>query len=227
MFFGPDGSVYPATPQAFEQVWVKFVCIDLETCTGGAVSMSANTITVVRYSSSCLVCGYPVKAFVELGRLPAGTYAVKIVNSNGFVRSTQQLTVTDPNPPGPYTLPTLAFPLGNYTDQWWDPAEPGWGIAITQQVDGAIFAVWAVYGLDNKPAWYTLQPGSWTAYNTYSGPVYRTMGPYFGGNYASGPPASEMQAGTATLTFTDPANATLQFNVDNASGNKAITRLSF
>ena len=107
------------------------------------------------------------------------------------IRSTQQLTVNDPNPAGPYVLPTLAFPLGNYTDQWWDPAEPGWGLAITQHVDGAIFAVGAVYGPDNKPIWYTLQPGSWTAYNTYSGPVYRTMGPYFGGSYANGPPVTE------------------------------------
>lgn len=189
--------------------------------------MNGNTITVVRYTSSCLVCSYPLTAFVQLGAFPAGTYAVNIVNSAGMVRSTQQLTVSNPNPPGPYVLPSLSFPLVNYTDQWWDPAESGWGIVITQHVDGAIFATWAVYGPDNKPVWYTLQPGSWSAYNTYSGPVYRTTGPYFGGNYATGPAVTQTLAGTATLTFTDPANATLQFNVDSASSMKTITRLNY
>ena len=226
-FAGPDGTVFPVTPQAFEQLWVKFVCIDLERCAGGRVSMSGNTITVIRYTASCLVCNYPITTFVELGRLPAGTYNVTIVNSSGFIRSTQQLAVSDHSPPGPYVLPALAFPLGNYTDQWWDPDESGWGIAITQHVGGLLFATWAVYGPDTKPVWYTLQPGSWTAYNTYSGPVYRTTGPYFGGNYAAGPAVTQTPAGTATLTFLAPAQGTLQFNVDGASGTKPITRLPF
>lgn len=81
--------------------------------------------------------------------------------------------------------------------------------------------MWAVYGPDNQPVWYTLQPGNWTAYNRLSGPVYRTTGPYVGGRYSDGPPVVERQAGTATLTFTDPVTGTLQFSLDNASGTKA------
>jgi len=223
----PDGSVSPQSPQAFEQIWVTFVCIDLERCAGGSVSMSANTLTVIRYTASCLVCGYPTSMSVELGRLPAGSYTVRVVNSSGTVRSTQALTVSDPHPAGPYAAPTLGFPFGTYTDQWWDPDEPGWGIAITQHVSGAIFAVWAVYGPDSRPVWYTLQPGSWTSYNAYSGPVYRTVGPWFGGNYGAGPAVTETLAGTATLRFNGSDNATLQFTVDNASGAKPIRRLGF
>ena len=192
--------------------------------------MSGNTITVVRYTTACAVCGYPTNQFVQLGQLPAGIYTVNIVGGGGANR-TQQLTVSDPNPPGPppgpFLPPTFALPFGNYTDQGFDPEEPGWGIAITQHVKGVLFAIWAVYGLDTKPVWYTLQPGSWTAYNTYSGPAYRTTGPYYGGNYANGPMVTETPAGTAMLTFFDPAHGTLQFNVDGASGTKPIARLPF
>jgi hypothetical protein len=226
-YFGADGTLFPPTPKAFEQVWVKFVCIDLERCAGGAVSATGNTLTVIRYQAPCLNCNYPVTVFVELGRLPAGTYTVRVVNASGNLRSTQQLTISDPNPPGPYALSTLAFAMGNYTDQWWDPAEPGWGIAITQHVSGALFAVWAVYGPDANPVWYTLQSGSWTSYNTYSGQVIRTTGPYFGGSYANGPTPGEAQVGNATLTFSDPANGTLQFNVGVFSATKAISRLPY
>jgi hypothetical protein len=38
---------------------------------------------------------------------------------------------------------------------------------------------------------------------------------------------AETLAGSASLTFTDPATGTLQFNVDNVSRTKAISRLSF
>jgi hypothetical protein len=226
-FPGPDGTVFPSAPIALEQIWIKLACNDLERCAGGTVSMAGNTVTVVRYTSSCLICSYPLTAYIELGRLPAGAYTVRVVDKSGVVRSTQPLTVTNPNPSGPYVLPSLEFPLGNYTDQWWDPEEPGWGIAVTQHVSGSLFAIWAVYGADNKPTWYTLQPGRWTAYNTYSGPVYRTSGPYFGGNYASGPPVIESLAGSATLTFSDPASGILQFNVDSVTLAKPIIRLQF
>ena len=141
--------------------------------------MNGNAITVVRYTSSCFVCSYPLTAFVQLGGLPCRNLRGEHRKFGWHRPQYAAAHGQQPEPPGPYVLPSLSFPLVNYTDQWWDPAESGWGIVITQHVDGAIFATWAVYGPDNKPVWYTLQPGSWSAYNTYSGPVYLDHGPVF------------------------------------------------
>jgi hypothetical protein len=42
----------------------------------------------------------------------------------------------------------------NYSDQWWIPAESGWGASVLQQWD-TLFIDLFVYGTDNKPAWFT------------------------------------------------------------------------
>jgi len=56
---------------------------------------------------------------------------------------------TAPNPtptPTPTPTPPPAYrPTQNYSDLWWNPAESGWGISITQH-NATIFAAWFVYG---------------------------------------------------------------------------------
>lgn len=220
-FNGPDGSIFPTAPLAFEPIYMRFVCNDLETCAGASVSMQGNTIFVTRYSAGCLVCGNPPSVYIEIGRLPAGTYTVQASN-----HGPQTITVTDPHPKGPYAMASLAFPFINYTDQWYDASSPGWGMAITQHASDGLFAIWAVQGPDNNPVWYTVQPGGWDGFNQFAGPVYRTTGPYFG---ASGGPGRVVSApvGSAKLTFFDPAHGTFEFQVEGVSGTRNITRLPF
>ena len=43
---------------------------------------------------------------------------------------------------------------GDYTDSWWIPAEPGWGVNLTQQA-GFVYATFFVYALDGKSTWFT------------------------------------------------------------------------
>ena len=220
-----DGLISPQAPVAFEPIWMQFVCVDLEKCRGGEATMSGSTITVTRLITANLVEPAPNRVSVQLGRLPAGTYTVRVVNESGFERSSQALVVAPVNTIGP-PLDSLTFPLVDYTDQWWSPIEPGWGMGITQHARNGLFAIFALYDAGNKPVWYTLQPGSWTSYNTYTGPVYKTTGPYFG-SAGSGPAATEQQVGTATLTFSDPANGSLTATVEGVSLNKPIARLPF
>src|SRR5512139_1227954 len=72
------------------------------------------------------------------------------------------------------------------TDMWFNPAESGWGVNITLQREVA-FMTFFVYDASQSPVWYTaeLRPlGS--APFTWSGPLYATRGPWFGGPF---PPA--------------------------------------
>ena len=42
----------------------------------------------------------------------------------------------------------------DYTDNWYVPAESGWGVNLTQ-TDNFIFATFFIYDADKKPTWYT------------------------------------------------------------------------
>ena len=130
-------------------------------------------------------------------------------------------TVTDT-----YSANAGFFPLVDYTDHWWDPLESGWGISIDQHPSNRLFAVWFVYSQAGLPVWYTLQPGVWTSPTVYTGPVYKTTGPYFGGPFDSSLVSISL-VGTATLSFTDYTTATFSYTVEGVSGSKPITRLPF
>jgi hypothetical protein len=52
------------------------------------------------------------------------------------------------------SAPTHAASTTNFSDQWWVPAESGWGAAILQQ-EYVLFIDLFVYGSDTKPVWYT------------------------------------------------------------------------
>ncbi len=116
------------------------------------------------------------------------------------------------------TPPTL-----NYTDLWWNPAESGWGIAITQQF-ATVFIAWYVYDDSAKPTWYvatcTLNGTSCT------GDVLRTTGPRFGPAFDP-TQVHVFTAGTMTVNFSDPNNGVLSYTVNGVSASKVITRELF
>ena len=72
------------------------------------------------------------------------------------------------------------------TGMWYDPANPGWGLSVTQQGE-TIFAALFVYDANHKPVWYVaskvidsgthLDPiGS----EVFTGALFRTTGPWLG-----------------------------------------------
>jgi hypothetical protein len=112
------------------------------------------------------------------------------------------------------------------SDLWWNPNESGWGLNVIQQND-ILFATMFVYSSSGAPAWYVGSAVTFQSNNggviTYSGPLYQTAGPYFGGGFN---PANvtNRPVGTITLRLTDIANATLTYSVDGLTVTKAITR---
>jgi hypothetical protein len=125
----------------------------------------------------------------------------------------------------PFPVGTNA-PLIDHTDLWWNPAESGWGVALTQKFQ-VIFAAWYVYGDSGQPLWYVVPncPVN-AAGNGCTGTLYRTTGPAFGPTF-NATAVQPFEAGTATLNFTDANNGTLNYTVNGVTGSKAITRQLF
>jgi photosystem II stability/assembly factor-like uncharacterized protein len=118
-----------------------------------------------------------------------------------------------------------ALALGS--DLWWNPAESGAGLTITQHASNNPFVVWYTYDATGAPVWRVVPGGTWDD-RAFSGDLYETTGPaYFGVPFDPARVASR-KVGTATLRFDDESNAT--FTYEPASGarvEKRITRQAF
>lgn len=115
----------------------------------------------------------------------------------------------------------------DYTDNWYVPAEEGWGVNFTQ-TDNFIFATTFIYGLDKQPTWYTAQM-TWDGQTQFAGGIYRTTGTYFGSPWN---PADKMGGavlvGTASFTPSTLNNyeGTFSYTVSGVTVTKAVTRLT-
>ncbi len=113
-------------------------------------------------------------------------------------------------------------------DLWWNAAESGWGLSISQQYR-TLFAVWYSYRGDTSPAWYVMSGGSWTAPDTYSGTLYRTgaePAPFFAGSFNPSS-VTRTPVGSLTLRFTGPSTAVMTYSVDGVTGTRNIARQPF
>ena len=162
--------------------------------------------------------------YVELGRFPPGTYTVDVVTA---ATSTQgeflvaiglPLVVSDAR-----TSKTAPYVQLNYSDQWWNPAESGWGLFIWHDKLDRVLAAWFTYGSDNKAEWYTIQSGSWVNYKQYDGQLIKTTGPSFAA-FVPGGAVQVQMVGTASLNFTDANNGTFTYTLNGVTQTKTITR---
>jgi hypothetical protein len=185
--------------------------------------MAANRITV---SLLVVPSGFVVPSRsmdIPLGQFPAGTYQVDVTKRSPSGASLGSL--------GSVTFSVAARsqsdPLWNNSDIWWNPSESGWGLTVVQHASG-IFANWLVYGPDNKPIWYSMPGGQWTAPDQFRGMIYRTMGPYFGGPFDPSSVTVTL-VGSAILDF-DPNNynvAAWTYTVDAITAVKLLRRMEF
>ena len=112
----------------------------------------------------------------------------------------------------------------NFSDQWWDPNESGWGASMLQQAD-VLFIDLFVCGPDNRPTFFTAaayyQPQSGTT--LFSGDLYESTGPWFGAFF--NPPAWQTRkVGTLQFDASSTDFATLTYSVDGVLVSKSIQR---
>ena len=60
----------------------------------------------------------------------------------------------------------------NFTSLWSNPADPGWGLAISHHA-GSIFAVLFTYDATNRPTWMVMSRGKQLAPGQFAGELYR------------------------------------------------------
>lgn len=131
--------------------------------------------------------------------------------------------ILPPSPPAP-SVPAIE-PAINYSDLWWNAAESGWGLSLTQH-GAALFGAWYAYDAAGKPLWVVMPGGKWTTPTTFTAELYTTTGPE---PLVTFNPAQVVttRVGSATLNFATAGQGTLTYTVNGAAGSKAITRQSF
>jgi YVTN family beta-propeller protein len=121
---------------------------------------------------------------------------------------------------------TSGGPMVDYTDHWWNPNEPGWGAAITQQAD-TMFVAWYVYDLTGNPTWFIAPDCEiGTDGASCAGKGYQVTGPAFGPTFDP-KLVVVMDAGQFRLTFDDANHGTINFLSKSIFVTKTITRLLF
>ncbi|HEX4779836.1 MAG TPA: hypothetical protein VH301_03725 [Usitatibacter sp.] len=115
-------------------------------------------------------------------------------------------------------------PAVDYTDLWWNAAESGWGMVITQQY-GVMFLAWYVYDNSGNPVWY-VAPQCLVVGSSCSGTAYTTTGPPLGPTFDRNA-VHATAVGTIAVTFSDANNAAVNYTINGVNGTKSITRQTF
>ncbi|HEX4782665.1 MAG TPA: cytochrome c [Usitatibacter sp.] len=119
---------------------------------------------------------------------------------------------------------TDGMPLFDYSDLWWNPGESGWGLNIVQHPSGNIFAVMYTYDAPDRPMWYVMPGGTWSASTVFTGALYRVTGSPASLAFKGG---DVVQVGTATFSFSDASNGLLTYTVDGVQVSKPIQKQPF
>jgi hypothetical protein len=120
--------------------------------------------------------------------------------------------------------------LSNFTDQWWNPFESGWGLALFQQAD-VMFIDLFVYDTNGNPIWFTAtatyqgQTGSGDL--VFSGDLIQTTGSYFGGPVFTPGAVTRTKVGTITFDAVSATSAKLTYSVGGLTVVKTISRQLF
>ena len=80
------------------------------------------------------------------------------------------------------------------------------------------------YDAPNRPGWYVLPGGKWTANTIFTGALYRVTGAPGNVPFKAG---DVTQVGNATLNFTDKDHASFTYGVGSVQVTKLIERQTF
>ena len=207
-----DAVFLPSNPTSADNLKISMAsrtCGSFLPYTGNTyrVSMSQGSITVAlgpHITGAILpLCpgGFP-REEIDLGRLPAGTYTLSVIEAPTGMRpgpliENAPFTVTDAR-----ATKVAPYVRLDYSGHWWDPNDSGWGLFIWHDARDNVLAAWFTYMPDGKPMWYVFQPTWTTSASTVTAPLLQTSrlpGP------TSPPPAPTSYAtvGSASLDFTN------------------------
>lgn len=147
--------------------------------------------------------GPQIPTEAQIGRLPPGNYTLSTEGlqcGRGNVSLLPEyqhyaFTVTDGR-----ALKALPFVVLDYSGHWYDPADPGWGVFISQDSRDNILAAFFTYSADGKPAWYVFQPKWELPFRTQTADLWQTAKP----PGTTSPPMGSTQlipVGRASLDF--------------------------
>lgn len=112
------------------------------------------------------------------------------------------------------TLKSSAATATNFTSLWWNPAQSGWGLALSQQGSTA-FAVLFGYDAANQPTWNVMANGAQSAAQAFGGTLYRANS------------GGVSTVGDMSLSFTATDAGTLSYRLDGALVATPIVREEF
>ena len=121
----------------------------------------------------------------------------------------------------------LGAQAGPYTDLWYNPREPGWGLNVVQQLETA-FVTLFTYDPDGRPAWYFASDARVTAYGAgglplFHGALYRAQGPWHG---AAFDPArfQPVRVGTIDLELLGKSSMRVHYTAEGVSVVREVVR---
>ena len=125
---------------------------------------------------------------------------------------------------------TQAAHAGTYSDLWFNPQQPGWGVQVTEQVETA-FITFFTYGPDGKPTWYFASNAQVVAYSgsgaypVFDGELYRSEGTYHAQPYKSSD-NRVVPVGRIQLEVLDRNRMRVFYKVGDVTGTREVSRLS-
>ena len=145
------------------------------------------------------------------------------INGVAQVRALERFTFSDSPPVCVGTLESRNG-TGNYSDLWWNSAEPGWGLTLAHQGD-VIFLLWYTYGVGGRDQWISASMLIRQADGSYRGDLQRPD---------SGTPLLEINGpatsfpvpavGDASLRFNNGETGVFTYTLDGISQSKPIER---
>jgi hypothetical protein len=108
------------------------------------------------------------------------------------------------------------------TDIWWNPNKSGNGYQLIN-TGNFVFATGYLYDAGGAPYWISGELERTVGLATFTGPLYVTSGPYYGGPYD---PANVTvrQAGTMSFVLTSVTTGDLSYTVDGVAVNEPLQR---
>ena len=213
-------SVFPPEPVAGQDFVVHVAgtyCGDHPLHGYADASVTGDTITVSYSASASGAC-------TSGGQPTLFTGAAVRVNAPGQYKVVVRPSVWDAYAAGSVTVKEASPVTRTGTSLaglWYVPAQPGWGLNITEGDSGQLFLTWYQFGgadatgssLTTSSSWTFVSGGTWLAPNTFSGALYRAVGMSLRLPIAYDPARVERSPlGVANVTLTSPE--TLTFTVD-------------